>query len=157
MANDQSTTYKSPLYKNADFTCERCDNVWQATYTDIAALRAKQAIACPNCHNEVIMTDDELQLINQRFAQSEKLSRRATYFTLPYFMACAVIGFLYGGIATTVMIVIGFMVIITMRRSLTKDGLDHFHLTPLHAEPTNQAQAKNQSKPSPKKKKKKSK
>lgn len=157
MANDQQTTHKVPLYKNADFTCGRCDNVWQDNYTEIAALRAKQAIACPNCNSEVIMTDDELQLINQRFAQSEKLSKWAAYFVLPYFMVCAIIGFMYGGIVTTVMIVIGFMVIITMRKSLTKDGIDHFHLIPLHAESNDQTQLKAQNKPSNKKKKKKSK
>ncbi|MFD1259969.1 hypothetical protein [Entomomonas asaccharolytica] len=157
MANNQQTTHNTPLYKNADFTCGRCDSLWQATYIDIAALRANQPIACKSCNCELIMSDEELQTLNQRFAQSEKLSKRAIYFTLPYFVLCAVIGFIYGGMATTVMIVIGFMVIITMRKSLMKDGIDHFHLIALKKEPTNQTQAKNQNKPSFKKKKKKSK
>lgn len=139
MSNKQQAPAKMPLYNNADFTCGRCESVWKADYTDLARLRNNQAIACKNCQCELLMNDDELQLLNDRFKQAEKLSRTALYFAIPYFIVCAVVGFLYSGVITVFMIIAGFMILMTMRSSLTKDGIDHFHLksTPQELTDTN--------------------
>lgn len=131
----QQTPVKMPLYNNADFTCGSCDSLWKADYADIAKLRKEQPIHCKNCQCELIMANEDLLLLEQRFKESEKLSKIAILFAIPYFILCAAIGFLYSGIITIIMIVAGFMILMTMRSSLTKNGIDHFLLHPCKKEP----------------------
>lgn len=153
MSNKQQAPVQMPLYNNADFTCGHCESVWKANYTDIANLRNNQEIACKSCQCKLLMSTDELKLLNDRFEQSEKLSRTALYFAIPYFIVCAVVGFLYSGVITVFMIIAGFMILMTMRSSLTKDGLDHFHLKTTQQHLTDTNTVSNVSK-KPKKKKK---
>lgn len=137
MTNEQQAPEKMPLYNNADFTCGHCESVWKADFTDIAKLRNKMPIACKTCHCELVMTYDDLLLLEHRFEESEKLSKRAIWFAIPYFIVCAAIGFLYSGIITIIMIIAGFMILMTMRSSLTKNGIDHFQLEPIIKKPLN--------------------
>lgn len=135
--SNQQISHKMPIYKSANFECGRCSSEWQADYGDIANLRKNLPIHCKHCSTELLITDEDKQKIDQRFEKSEKLSKRAVIFTVPYFIICAVIAFAYSGVATIVMLVIGFMIIITMRSSLAEDGIDHFILKPLHPNDTN--------------------
>lgn len=140
--SNQQTTHKMPIYKSADFECGRCDSEWQADYGDIAKLRKNLPINCKHCTSELVMSDEDKQKLEQRFIKSEKLSKRAVIFTIPYFIICAIVAITYSGIATTVMLIIGFMVIVTMRSSLAEDGIDHFILKPLHPDETDQVASK---------------
>ena len=132
---NQQKSHKMPIYKSANFECGRCNSEWQADYGDIAKLRKTIPIHCKHCSIELLMSNEDRQKLEQRFAKSEKLSKRAIIFTIPYFIICAIVAFAYSGIATAVMLIIGFMIIATMRSSLAEDGIDLFILKPLH--PTN--------------------
>lgn len=146
MASSTPNTPQMPIYKQADFECGRCDSVWQANYSDIANLRKQIPIHCKNCDTELTMAEDELQLINERFTKSEKVSKRTIIFIIPYFLLCGVSAIKFGGIGTFIMLLIGFMIIVTIRRSLTELGIDHFHLIPVNApknEPTKTKRKKN--------------
>lgn len=148
---NQLQPHKMPIYKSADFECSRCHSEWQADYGDIAKLRKNMPINCKHCSIELLLTEEDREKLEQRFAKSEKISKRAVIFTIPYFIICAIVAITYSGIATTIMLIIGFMVIITMRSSLAEDGTDHFILTPLQPTPQNETNKK----PSRKNKKKK--
>lgn len=143
MASQAQSAHKMPIYKQADFECSRCESIWQADYSDIANLRANKSIHCKNCKAELVMNSDELQTLNNQFEKSEKVSKRTVIFIIPYFLLCGVIALTFGGLATFIMLLIGFMIILTIRRSLTPDGIDHFNLMSSKKAETNPTQAKN--------------
>lgn len=128
MSEKQQSPAKMPIYNNADFVCERCDSTWKIDYTEIAQLRKGSPINCKQCRCELAMTDEDLATLQERFAQSEKLSKLAVLFIFPYLIICVIVGFTYGGVFTAIMIAAGFIILMTMRSSLTKNGIDRFVL-----------------------------
>ncbi|AZS49788.1 hypothetical protein DM558_02885 [Entomomonas moraniae] len=142
MASSTQSTQKMPIYKQADFECSHCNSIWQADYTEITDLRAHKAIKCKNCNKALAMKDDELQILNYRFAKSEKVSKRTIIFIIPYFLLCGITAIVFGGVATFIMLIIGFMIIITIRRSLIEDDIDHFHLIIIKNSDDNQSKPK---------------
>lgn len=147
------TNQQTPIYNDADFECECCKSVWKVSYTDLAKLRNQHSIPCKSCQCELVITEAELQVINDKFKQSEKLSKIAICFTFPYFIICAIVAFIYGGLLSAIMIAAGFIILMTMRSSLTKEGITHFHLKAIQSISTKPKKpASNKAKPNKKKK-----